>query len=61
MYTGYCVDKSEACVYLGPRAYKLQYLFDNCKLAIGYMKKDDREEPLWGVFGADPGVYKYEE
>ena len=54
MYTGYCVDKSEACVYL-------QYLFDNCKLAIGYMKKDDREEPLWGVFGADPGVYKYEE
>ena len=43
------------------RAYKLQYLFDNCKLAIGYMKKDDREEPLWGVFGADPGVYKYEE
>ena len=48
-------------MYLGPRAYKLQYLFDNCKLAIGYMKKDDREEPLWGVFGADPGVYKYEE
>ena len=61
MYTGYCVDKSEACVYLGPRAYKLQELFDRCKLAIGYVKKDDREEPLWGVFGVDPGVYKYEE
>ena len=61
MYTGYCVDKSEACVYLGPRAYKLQDLFDNCKLAIGYVKKDDHEEPLWGVFGVDPGVYKYEE
>ena len=61
LYTGYCVDKSEGYVYLGPRVYKLQYLFDNCKLAIGYMKKDDREEPLWGVFGADPGVYKYEE
>ena len=61
MYTGYCVDKSEACVYLGPRAYKLQELFDRCKLAIGYAKKDDREEPLWGVFGVDPGVYKYEE
>ena len=60
MYTGYCVDKSEACVYLGPRAYKLQELFDRCKLAIGYVKKDDREEPLWGVFGVDPGVYKYE-
>ena len=60
MYTGYCVDKSEACVYLGPRAYKLQDLFDNCKLAIAYEKKDDREEPLWGVFGVDPGVYKYE-
>ena len=61
MYTGYCVDKSEACVYLGPRAYKLQELFDRCKLAIGYVKKDDREETLWGVFGVDPGVYKYEE
>lgn len=61
MYTGYCIDKSEACVYLGPRAYKLQDLFDNCKLAIAYEKKDDREEPLWGVFGVDPGVYKYEE
>ena len=60
MYTGYCVDKSEACVYLGPRAYKLQELFDRCKLAIGYVKKDDREEPLWGVFGVDSGVYKYE-
>ena len=61
MYTGYCVDKSEAGVYLGPRAYKLQELFDRCKLAIGYAKKDDREdEPLWGVFGVDPGVYKYE-
>lgn len=61
MYTGYCVDKSEACVYLGPRAYKLRDLFDNCKLAIAYEKKGDREEPLWGVFGVDPGVYKYEE
>ena len=61
MYTGCCIDKSEACVYLGPRAYKLQELFDRCKLAIGYVKKDDREEPLWGVFGVDPGVYKYEE
>ena len=47
-------------MYLGPRAYKLQELFDRCKLAIGYVKKDDREEPLWGVFGVDPGVYKYE-
>ena len=61
MYTGYCIDKSEACVYLGPRAYKLRDLFDNCKLAIAYEKKGDREEPLWGVFGVDPGVYKYEE
>ena len=61
MYTGYCIDKSEAYVYLGPRVYKLQYLFDNCKLSIGYVKKDDREEPLWGVFGVDSGVYKYEE
>ena len=61
MYNGYCVDKSAACVYLGPRAYKLQELFDRCKLAIGYVKKDDREETLWGVFGVDPGVYKYEE
>lgn len=60
MYTGYCIDKSEEYVYLGPRVYKLQYLFGNCKLAIGYVKKDDREEPLWGVFGVDPGVYKYE-
>ncbi len=61
MYTGYCVDKSEACVYLGTRAYKLQELFDRCKLAIGYVKKGGREdEPLWGVFGVDPGVYKYE-
>ena len=62
MYTGYCIDKSKACVYLGPRVYKLQDLFDDCKLAIGYVKKDGREdEPLWGVFGVDPGVYKYEE
>lgn len=60
-YTGYRVDKSEAQVYLGPRAYKLQDLFDHYKLAIGYVKKDDREdEPLWGVFGVDPGVYEYE-
>ena len=61
IYTGYCVDKSEACVYLVPRAYKLRDLFDSCKLAIGYVKKDDREEPLWGVFGVDSEVYKYEE
>ena len=61
IYTGYCVDKSEACVYLGPRAYKLRDLFDSCKLAIGYVKKDDREEPLWGVFGVDSEVYKYED
>ena len=62
MYTGYCIDKSEACVCLGIMSYKLQDLFDNYKLAIGYVKKDGREdEPLWGVFGVDPGVYKYEE
>ena len=60
MYTGYCIDKSGACVCLGIMSYKLQDLFDNYKLAIGYVKKDDREEPLWGVFGVDPGVYKYE-
>ena len=61
MYTGYCIDKSEAHVYLGPRVYKLQDLFDDCKLAIGYVKEDGREEPMWGVFGVDSGVYKYEE
>ena len=61
IYTGYCINKSEACVCLGIMSYKLQDLFDNYKLAIGYAKKDDREEPLWGVFGVDPGVYKYEE
>ena len=61
MYTGYCLDKSEAHVYLGTRVYKLQDLFDNCKLAMGYVKKDDCEEPIWGVFGVDSGVYKYEE
>ena len=61
MYIGYCIDKGEAYVYLGPRVYKLQDLFDNYKLAIAYVKKDGREEPLWGVFGVDPGVYKYEE
>ena len=60
IYTGYCINKSEACVCLGIMSYKLQDLFDNYKLAIGYAKKDDREEPLWGVFGVDPGVYKYE-
>lgn len=60
MYTGYCIDKSEAWVSLGHNSYKLQDLFDNYKLAMGYVKKDDREEPLWGVFGVDPGVYKYE-
>lgn len=61
LYTGYCIDKLGACVCLGIMSYKLQDLFDNYKLAIGYVKKDDREEPLWGVFGVDPGVYKYEE
>ena len=61
MYTGYCIDKSGACVCLGIMSYKLQDLFDHYKLAIGYVKKDGREdEPLWGVFGVDPGVYKYE-
>ena len=60
MYTGYCIDKSGACVCLGIMSYKLQDLFDNYKLAIGYVKKDDREEPLWGVFGVDSKVYKYE-
>ena len=61
MYTGYCIDKSGACVCLGIMSYKLQDLFDNCKLAIGYVKKDGREdEPLWGVFGVDSKVYKYE-
>lgn len=60
MYTGYRVDKSEACVYLGIMSYKLQDLFDRCKLAIGYVKKDDREEPIWGVFGVDSKVYEYE-
>ncbi len=53
MYTGYCIDKSEAWVSLGHNSYKLQALFDDFKLAIGYVKKDDREEPLWGVFGVD--------
>ena len=61
MYTGYCVDKSNTWVTLGRNVYKLQDLFDRFKLAIGYVKKDDHEEPLWGVFGVDPGVYKYEE
>ena len=61
MYTGYCIDKSGACVCLGIMSYKLQDLFDNYKLAIGYVKKDGREdEPLWGVFGVDSGVYEYE-
>ena len=57
MYTGYCIDKSEAWVSLGHNSYKLQALFDDFKLAIGYVKKDDREEPLWGVFGVDSGMY----
>ena len=60
LYTGYCIDKLGACVCLGIMSYKLQDLFDNYKLAIGYVKKDDREEPLWGVFGVDSKVYKYE-
>lgn len=53
LYTGYCIDESVACVYLGPRVYKLQDLFDNYKLAIAYVKKGGREEPIWGVFGVD--------
>lgn len=61
MYDGYCKGKSEAWVSLGNIAYNLNDLFDNYKLAIGYVKKDGREEPLWGVFGVDSGVYKYEE
>lgn len=60
MYTGYCIDKSEAWVSLGHNSYKLNDLFDRYKLAIGYVKKDGREEPLWGVFGVDSEVYKYE-
>ena len=61
MYTGYCVDKSGACVCLGIMSYKLQDLFDHYKLAIGYAKKDGCEdEPLWGVFGVDSKVYEYE-
>ena len=60
IYTGYCIDNSDVWVSLGPNSYRLDALFDNYKLAIGYVKKDDREEPLWGVFGVDPGVYKYE-
>lgn len=58
MYIGYCIDKSEAWVSLGHNTYKLNDLFDRFKLAIGYVKKDDREEPLWGVFGVDSGVYE---
>ena len=61
MYIGYCIDKGEAWVSLGHNSYKLNELFDNYKLAIAYAKKDDREEPMWGVFGVDSGVYKYEE
>lgn len=57
IYTGYCIDNSDVWVSLGPNSYRLDALFDNYKLAIGYVKKDDREEPLWGVFGADSGVY----
>ena len=61
MYTGYCIDKSETWVSLGHNSYKLRELFDRYKLAIGYVKKDGREdEPLWGVFGVDSKVYKYE-
>lgn len=60
LYTGYCIDKSEVWVSLGHNSYKLDELFDRFKLAIGYVKKDDREEPLWGVFGVDSEVYEYE-
>ena len=58
MYAGYCVDKSEVWVILGDNSYRLDALFDNYKLSIGYVKKDDREESLWGVFGVDSGVYE---
>ena len=61
MYTGYCINKSEAWVSLGHNSYKLNELFDNYKLAIAFVKKDGREEPMWGVFGVDSGVYKHEE
>lgn len=60
MYTGYCIDKSEAWVSLGHNSYKLQALFDDFKLAMGYVKKGDREEPLWGVFGVNSEVYEHE-
>ena len=61
IYPAYCINKSGACLCLGIMSYKLQDLFDHYKLAIGYVKKDGREdEPLWGVFGVDPGMYKYE-
>lgn len=62
IYTGYYyIDGPEVRVGLGGILYKLQDLFDYYKLAIAYVKKGDHEEPLWGVFGVDPGVYKYEE
>ena len=62
IYTGYYyIDGPEVRVGLGGILYKLQDLFDYYKLAIAYVKKDDHEEPLWGVFGVDSGVYKYED
>lgn len=60
MYIGYCIDKSEVWVSLGHNSYKLDELFNRFKLAIGYVKKDGREEPMWGVFGVDSGVMPYE-
>jgi hypothetical protein len=59
IYTGYYyIDGPEVRVGLGGFLYKLQDLFDDYKLAIGYVKKDGREdEPLWGIFGVDSGVY----
>lgn len=54
IYTGYYyIDGPEVRVGLGGILYKLQDLFDWYKLAIAYVKKDDREEPIWGVFGVD--------
>lgn len=60
LYTGYRIDKSEVWVSLGSNWYRLDDLFDDCKLAFAYVKKDGREEPMWGVFGVEPGVYEYE-
>ena len=59
-YSGYCTDKSEAWVILGCNSYRLKELFDVFKLAIAYVKKDGRDEPMWGVFGVDSWVREAE-